>query len=476
MAQPRSRFAALFGSIALLSACGDDGAPAGGVQDPTPAGRAATPPSAAGTIADAPEPARRRPATTAGTAAPPRAGAAAPPPSENVPAGTPAAASQVFCGVLDVMRADCHTCHGSARNAGAPMSLVSYEDFMAPAVTEPALKVYQLVSRRIHETQRPMPPAGMLVAEKLATIDAWTGAGAPPPAMPCAPAAENPVTMKPSADWPADCEETYRFIAHDMADPNLPYQVPANTEEHPRFPIDAPWGDTPVQMLASRPITDNSAVIHHWILWDSKEGHNLVGWAPGGVGDTFPSDVGLHLPSGAGALALDMHYFNTGNGQPAPDRSGVEICITRNFRPKMAVNTGLRGSATVPAKSRAATPVPCTAMTTAEVHFLGVNPHMHQLGVHGRLELSRGGGPSMVLHDGPFAFTEQAMKPLPDVLIQTGDILTTTCTFENTTELDVEWGESTKDEMCINWVRYYPKDAFRCEQMDDMEDTEEDAR
>jgi len=33
---------------------------------------------------------------------------------------------------------------------------------------------------------------------------------------------------------------------------------------------------------------------------------------------------------------------------------------------------------------------------------------------------------------------------------------------------EVQWGESTDDEMCINWVRSYPKGALHCARMNAM--------
>ena len=377
-----------------------------------------------------------------------------------------------FCGVLDLTRNNCQRCHAATPVAGAPMPLVSYADFTAPAVSDPQRKVYELVRARVHDKAKPMPPApAQLSAADLTSIDVWVDQGA----LAAAKACPEPATVaKPTGTvtegefkWPADCEERYTFVAHDRDDPSKPYMVPANTQEHPSFDFDTPWGDADVHMLATRPITDNAKVIHHWILWDTKERASLAGWAPGGIPDMLPNDVGMFMPKGQQTLTLDMHYYNLNGAEPQPDRSGLEICITRTLRPKTAANTGLNGSAVVKAMSRAETPVACNVTTDQEVHFLGVNPHMHQLGVHAKLELTRA-GVNTVLWDAPFAFTEQAMHPLDNIHVMTGDVLTTTCTYVNDRPTDVQWGDSTDDEMCINWVRYYPRGAFHCKAMSSM--------
>lgn len=369
-----------------------------------------------------------------------------------------------FCGVLQVMQSDCQVCHGSTPVAGAPMPLVTYEDFMRPALSDPTRKVYELVDERIHDERRPMPPAGVLPGPKLAPLEAWLAAGAAEPHASCEDT--QPVMRRdPDESWPQDCEDIYTIVAHDPDDSSKPYTIPADSEIHPYLLVDAPWGDDDVQLLATRPITDNEQAVHHWILWESKERINLTFWAPGATGDSFPEDVGLYMPKGEASMGLDMHYYNKNNDKPAYDRSGLELCVTRkNRRPKTATLYGLFGNATVPPKQRVENSTSCTVQ--GELHLIGVTPHMHHMGRRGYLSLQRGGtGPIEVLHDGPFSFEEQTIKPIEDTLIQEGDVLTTKCTFENTSDRMVTFGEGTDDEMCINWVRYYPKGGFRCSRM-----------
>ncbi|HEY2734172.1 MAG TPA: hypothetical protein VGI70_09310, partial [Polyangiales bacterium] len=83
--------------------------------------------------------------TPIGTAPAPTAGAAAP----------TASGSADFCSALGVFRNKCQTCHGTDRMYGAPMSLVTYDDLQKPAATDATKKVYQMVSMRIHDANRP---------------------------------------------------------------------------------------------------------------------------------------------------------------------------------------------------------------------------------------------------------------------------------------------------------------------------------
>jgi hypothetical protein len=58
-----------------------------------------------------------------------------------------------------------------------------------------------------------------------------------------------------------------------------------------------------------------------------------------------------------------------------------------------------------------------------------------------------GDGVTSALWDAPFSFTEQEIHPLDNILLATGDVLTTTCTYVNDKPTDVQWGESTDDDM-----------------------------
>jgi hypothetical protein len=54
-----------------------------------------------------------------------------------------------------------------------------------------------------------------------------------------------------------------------------------------------------------------------------------------------------------------------------------------------------------------------------------------------------------------------AALPTP-ITVQTGDVITTTCTYTNPTNQMVRFGENTGNEMCFNFALYYPKGALKC--------------
>lgn len=268
-----------------------------------------------------------------------------------------------------------------------------------------------------------------------------------------------------SNDWPADCEQHYRFLANTNGTGK--YSVPAGTQQHPQFFFTPTWSGN-VQALKFKPITDNDRVLHHWIMYSGTDGAFLSGWAPGndGGGD-LPPDVGMYVPSGSGAtLRLDVHYNNVGGTAAEQDASGVEVCIVSTpskLRPNTATVQGLTASATVGAHMMVDNTATCRVTASmGPVHLLSNSPHMHKLGVYAKLVLTQA-GQQMVLHDAPFSFDEQRIYPFrPDVVVNTGDSFATTCSYNNTTDQTVRFGQNTENEMCFNFVLYYPKGGFSC--------------
>jgi hypothetical protein len=388
-------------------------------------------------------------------------------------AGTGGATPEGFCSALAVVRDKCQACHGSERAFGAPMSLTKYEDFVANAPTNASKKVFQLIRTRIHDVQRPMPPVGYpaLTASELSTLDQWIAQGAAlGSADPMCGGQPNPDPKPdagPAEPPPVDCEQTYRLVAGQNGQKQ---SVPAGQETHPQFVFTPPWPGE-AQALVFRPIVDNKKIVHHWILYSGEA--FLAGWAPGQDVDRvrLPPDVGMYLPSpGSGLqLQLDVHYNNLGGTTEELDASGVEICVITSkskFRPKMA--SVFRWFSALPLiwpRSTVDNFGTCRVRTTnGPLHILTSSPHMHKLGVHAKFEVTRTDGTTTTIHDKPFAFEDQRTFMLtPEVLVNTGDVITTTCRYTNPTAQFVTYGDSTEGEMCFNFALYYPMDGFYCE-------------
>jgi hypothetical protein len=236
------------------------------------------------------------------------------------------------------------------------------------------------------------------------------------------------------------------------------YSVPTTPDLYRCFNYAPPWGAKKVQVVSSRPLIDNSRVLHHWILYNTTgtvtDGSNgacshpgatfITGWAPGGQPMEMPADVGLGV-HGAG-FSLEMHYNNT-VGEGELDASGVELCVTEELRPKEAAVHWL---GTVSLNKLEATGT-CTPANQAPVTILASSPHMHLQGRHMKTVIHRKAGGTETLIDQAFDFNTQISYPTP-ATINPGDTLTTTCTYAKPTP----FGEGTNEEMCFNFVTAYP--------------------
>jgi len=452
-------------AVLALSACGSDAEPTGSNAKPSSTSKASDDDGdddgqgttkAPKPTADAGRSATNTPKADAGTGTPTKS---------SVDAGKGDSASTGgFCDVLAIVQTKCGECHSAEIAFGAPMALASYEDFTADAVVTKGKKVYELVGTRIHDKTKPMPPKDqpVLTAAELSTIDAWVAAKGPAPTGTCkpvetAPAGDGGVAVE---DWPADCEEKFKFLANDNGQP---HNVPAGYEGYVDFYFPMPWKDN-VQGVAFKPVIDNKKVLHHWIIYQGQNSF-LNGWSPGKPYYAMPPDVGIYLPSGTsgGQLKMTTHYNNKSSGAKAEkDSSGVEVCITRKMRKNTATTWPFTASATAPAGKTTSNENSCTVKTSQDIHLVSSSPHMHRLGVHAKFEIIRAaGGAREVITDKPFDFQEQTDQII-DVVLKNGDKVSVTCTYKNDTAQAVMFGQNTDQEMCFNFAIYYPMCGMTC--------------
>lgn len=388
------------------------------------------------------------------------------------PAATalPERLSSSWCQARQVLHSRCVTCHDGQGTGGSPMGLVGYGDLLTASTVDPSQRVYQRSSLRIHDLKRPMPPQGGLSAAELSALDTWLesapGEQEPACAVEVAPA---PVDLS----WPSHCDAVYQLRAHAADDPTQPVTIAAGDEPHPQVVLDAPWGDEQVQAIAFRHLTDNRKVMHHWILYGNADDAFLTGWAPGAEQNAaLPDDVGMYLPTGPRSMRLDMHYFNRNGTQAELDRSGVEVCVLKagNFRKQMAsvfVYFSSYGSLTVMAPARStkhSITGKCRVQASEPVHVVTALPHAHARAVSVKFTVQKRDGSLITMLDSPFLFEEQHSYRLrPEAILETGDVVTTTCTYDNPTDQDLLWGGSSENEMCYNFAVYYPMGALSCE-------------
>jgi hypothetical protein len=84
-----------------------------------------------------------------------------------------------------------------------------------------------------------------------------------------------------------------------------------------------------------------------------------------------------------------------------------------------------------------------------EIHYSAL--HMHRQGVSGKLWKTDADGNETCLLDIPsWDFDWQRAYLLEEpITASPGDTLTVECTFDNPTDEEINWGDSTSDEMCL---------------------------
>ncbi len=97
------------------------------------------------------------------------------------PGPTTVQATGLPCDVEALVEAACQGCHLNPPAHGAVMPLMSYADFVAPAVSDPTKKVYQLVIGRMSSTTKPMPPSPYApsTSSMVSIMQNWINSGLP---------------------------------------------------------------------------------------------------------------------------------------------------------------------------------------------------------------------------------------------------------------------------------------------------------
>lgn len=178
----------------------------------------------------------------------------------------------------------------------------------------------------------------------------------------------------------------------------------------------------------------------------------IVGGGPGAEGLGLPPGVALRFDQG-NQLLLQLHLFNPTDG-PLRGRTSVEGVALAKEAVKVeadVLSAQLLALVIPPGRTRA--PGRCTFDRAQTLVAFGV--HMHETGRHAKVVLHRANGGDQLLRDGDYDFTEQRRYPLDRIEVAAGDYVDYECTYENTTDRTITWGESSLDEMCLfNFYRF----------------------
>ena len=233
--------------------------------------------------------------------------------------------------------------------------------------------------------------------------------------------------------------------------------------ENPNFCVKKPITED-MYISAIRPV--HPLGTHHTLLTVGDESDNcttavisgfVYAAGVGSEGLVLPKGVALKLPAGR-VLNLGLHIYNT-SSEELTGTSAMEVVTMDEKDVVYESDSVLAGPLSFNLPPHQVTTVKSDCELTGDQSAYALFPHMHQLGKHIKTTFTMGGVPT-VLHDGDYNFAEQYQLPLDPILkLSAGDKITTECTYENTTDHDVTFGESSDTEMCFSVVFRYPKQA-----------------
>jgi hypothetical protein len=398
--------------------------------------------------------------------------------------------------VSRIIQQKCQMCHRP--NDIAPFPLMSYDDAYAQARA-----MRSAVSDRIMPPWKPVPGHGTfkndlsLTDEQRQTIIDWVSAGAPegdPGDLP-APVVysdewrigqPDQIVTPPVAYFPVardDRPDRYRcFILPSVVDqdrwvravdvvPGLRQNVhhvllyltddPTQIDLARKFEDEDPdpgydcWGGPRIAIGAGPGLIKEAGGI-------------LGGWVPGAAVNELPSEIGALVPKGA-YIIMQVHY-NLDAGDPqSPDLTRIGLYFHQQtpksrlfFLPiindKFVLQPGVDGQQVDAAFKLSFDSVgfPLPDAFAPNFSAIRIAPHMHQLGRKISADLQQSNGttvPLVAIDDWDFHWQGfyDYVNPVP---LPYRSKLTASCTFDNTTDHEVRWGESTEDEMCLVFVGF----------------------
>jgi hypothetical protein len=377
--------------------------------------------------------------------------------------------------IAAILRSKCETCHRPGQIA--PFSLQTYGQARAwardirTAVENHQMPPWKPVPH--YGEFRDAPAMGLTEAQR-ADLLAWCNRGAP---------LGDPRRVPPPAHFAND----WKLGTPDMVlQPDRGFHVPAEGEDvYRNFALKTNF--TEDRYLSAIEVKPGArAVVHHILLYcdpradsdrfasrwnDGQPGYGgatginrtsmLGGWAPGNEPPVMPEGTALRIPKGANVV-LQIHYHL--NGKEAWDRTAIGLHFARSRVTKviytpMAVDVVFKIPAGDPHYELA-----FNSVLGHDYHLIAVSPHMHLLGRDMKVWATLPDGsqrPIIWINDWDLSWQNTYVLKEP-MALPAGTKINVLAHFDNSDDnprnphrghlVDVTWGESTLDEMCIAFL------------------------
>jgi hypothetical protein len=165
----------------------------------------------------------------------------------------------------------------------------------------------------------------------------------------------------------------------------------------------------------------------------------------GGTNLQYPPGDANVLPKGT-QVVLQIHLLNASAEAQNLD---VTLSLGRSTAPNPTpVGLYAFGSQDISLPPMQPSSVTSVCTTTQDVTTFALFAHEHELGTKVTFEVMNDAGQyEMAYQRNPFSFNDQAIEEIP-LHVPKGTTTRTTCSYDNTTNAVVTYGESSYDEMC----------------------------
>lgn len=180
-----------------------------------------------------------------------------------------------------------------------------------------------------------------------------------------------------------------------------------------------------------------------------KTASTIGGWVPGSPPTKYPTNTGITLPAGQ-VLVMQVHYDNHHGGAWTPDQTSVRLQFSQTPVAKRAAILSVQNSTFLLPPGATNYSVVGNLTAPGDGYVYGLLPHAHQLGKRLRVETADTcmiDIPAWDFNWQQFYFYENNQG----MFVKKGTQLKLTCVYDNPTSSAVTWGESTTDEMCLNY-------------------------
>jgi hypothetical protein len=380
----------------------------------------------------------------------------------NVDLGPPPDEPTYYADILPLAQKHCVSCH---RPGGiAPFSMLDYDTVKDKAVAIAAEVGSGLMPPWLPASGcRPLVGERTLASAEVAAFVRWGSgwalpgdpAAAPPPPVGAGGLPSVARTMKMAASYTPPAGETDHYQCF-ILDPQL--AADADLIGYDVHPGDAQEVHHvllyPADPAEAQALDDATPGELGWTCFGgpgTQRTLSVGGWVPGSGAVQFPANTGIQLVAGQ-VLVMQIHY-NLSYTDPAPDQTSVDLALAELPVALHAQLLPVRNSSfSVPPGAHGYT-VDANLRAPANGTIWGTLPHAHTHATQMRVDSDAGCLVDIPAWD--FHWQQQYFFTEP-LSVTKGQKVHLACTYDNPGAAPLTWGESTSDEMCLDYLYVTP--------------------